>query len=413
MPYSEAGQPDPERRQRLGRQGLAIAGILFVAANLRTAITVAGPLLGDVRAELGLSSVTTSALITIPVLCFALFSPVAPFIAARFGMERTLAGALMTLTVGLVVRSFPAAWGTWGVWAGTAVIGLSIAVLNVILPALLKRDFAERTGSLTGAYSALQSAFAALASGFAVPLANVGGWRFAFGFWAGLVLISLAIFWPQVMRSRPPVKTEPIMLPGGGQVQHRSPWGSALGWQVTLFMGAQSTLFYSLLTWMPSIDEANGFSAATAGTHQSVFQFVGIAGNIVTAWLIQRTGGRGQERIMMFVAPMATTGLLGLLFFPHLSVLWNLVIGFSAGSTIVLALAFFGLRASHHRQAASLSGMAQSVGYLLAAVTPMVLGALHDVTDDWTPVILTLVGLQVLQVTSGFLASRDRKIGRK
>lgn len=401
----------PQRSSRLGRRGLAIAGILLVAANLRTGITVVGPLLGDVRDDLALSNIAASALITIPVLCFALVSPLAPPLMRRFGIERTLAVSLGLLAAALVLRALPV---SWALWFGTVLIGVAIAILNVILPALLKRDFPGQTGKLTGAYSAVQSGFAALASGLAVPVAGLSdsGWRLSFGIWAGLALIALAVFWPQLRGAGRPALTGPVTLPGGGVLRSRSPWGSAIGWQVTIFMGVQSTMFYTLLTWWPSIDEANGFTTAEAGLHQSILQVCGIGGNLLVAALLQRYV-RDQRKIMLILGPLPVIGLAGLLLFPQLSLLWNIVFGFAAGGTIVLALSLFGLRTRHHRQTAAISGMAQSIGYLLAAAGPMAMGALHDATGSWTPVLLSLLGLLFVQIAAGTLASRDRTVGER
>lgn len=408
---SDVNTPDdhlgPERRMRLGRRGLALAGILLIAANLRTGITVVGPLLGNVRDDLGLDSVQASMLITIPVLCFAFFSPIVPAIANRWGMERTLFGALATLAAALIIRPLPI---ENAIWVGTVLVGLAIGALNVVLPALLKRDFSAQAGKLTGLYSAVQSGCAGLASGLAVPIAQSSdwGWRLSFGVWAGLSLIALAVFWPQVAARGEHVRTGPIEV--AARPKTRSPWGTALGWQLTIFMGSQSALFYTLLTWWPSIDEANGFTAAEAGMHQSMFQIIGIGGNLIVAALITRWA-RDQRPVMFLLAPLPTIGLLGQLFFPELSLVWNLVIGVSAGGTIVLALALFGLRATNHRQAASISGMAQSFGYLLAAACPIIVGALHDATGNWDSVLYFLLGMQLLQITTGVLASRDRVLG--
>ncbi|MEB4615126.1 CynX/NimT family MFS transporter [Leucobacter sp. M11] len=408
---SDANTPDDhlgnERRMRLGRHGLALAGILLIAANLRTGITVVGPLLGNVRDDLGLDSVQASMLITIPVLCFAFFSPIVPSIASRFGMERTLFGALALLAAALIVRPLPI---ENAIWAGTVMLGLAIGALNVVLPGLLKRDFGTQAGKLTGIYSAVQSGCAGLASGLAVPISQATdwGWRLSFGVWAGLALIAMGVFWPQLAARGKHERTGPIEL--AARPKMRSPWGSALGWQLTLFMGSQSALFYTLLTWWPSIDEANGFSAAEAGMHQSMFQIIGIGGNLIVGALIARWA-RDQRPILLMLAPLPLIGLIGQLNFPELSLVWNLVIGVSAGGTIVLALALFGLRATNHYQAASISGMAQSFGYLLAAACPIIVGALHDTTGNWDTVLYFLLGLQVVQITSGVLASRDRLLG--
>ncbi|WGW12789.1 MFS transporter [Saxibacter everestensis] len=390
----------------LARPGLLIVGILLVAANLRAGLTVVGPLLGEVRADLGLTSVAGSALISLPVLCFAVFSPFAPPLAKRLGMERTLGLSLAVLAVGIVLRSVP-----WlpALWIGTVLLGIAIATANVILPALLKRDFPGNASRLTGVYSAMQSAMAAAASGLAVPLAGLtpSGWRLAFGLWAGAALIALAVFSPQLRRRTVPAIHDHAPLSQPARFQ--SPWRHALGWQVSIFMGTQSTLFYVVLTWWPSIEESNGVLPAVAGFHQGLFQLCGIAGSLITAALLHRWH-RDQRGTLLLFAPLPAAAILGQLFLPELAILWNALLGLSAGATLVLALALFSLRTGHHAQAAALSGMAQSVGYLLAAAGPILLGALHDATGSWTWPLITLLALQVVQFISGYLSARNRTL---
>jgi len=391
------------------RPGLVLAGILLVAANLRASITVVGPLLGEVRADLGLSSVVASALISLPVVCFAVFSPVAPLLARRLGVERTLGLALAALTIGIVARSLP--WSGL-LWVGTVLLGLAIATMNVLLPAVLKRDFPRDSGRLTGLYSAVQSGAAAAASGLAVPIAGMatGGWRTAFGIWAGLALVGLGVFAPQLRR-----RAAGLAASGGSagarrgddRARARLPWRHPLAWQVTLFMGLQSTLFYSVLTWWPSIEESHGTSTATAGFHQALMQVLGIVGSLGVAALLH--GRRDDQRgLATLLVPLPAVAVVGELVVPGLAVLWNVLLGLGTGGLIVLALALFGLRTRHHAQAAALSGMAQSVGYLLAAAGPILIGMLHDATSSWTAPLVVLLVLQAVQLVVARAAARPR-----
>jgi CP family cyanate transporter-like MFS transporter len=390
------------------RPGLLIAGILLVATNMRAGITVVGPLLGDVRSELHISAAAASALISLPVLCFAVFSPIAPPIANRLGMERTLGLALVLLTVGILARSLPF---TPALWGGTVVLGVAIAAINVVLPALLKRDFPARAGQLTGAYAAVQSAAAAAASGLAVPIAGSteSGWRIAFGVWAGLSLIGLAVFFPQLRRRTVPTSGVATVLDPHPS-EYRSPWRSWLAWQVTIFMGTQSTLYFVVLTWWPTVEHSQGFSVATAGLHQGLLQISGIVGSVVCGMLLHRWHS-DQRVLALCVAPLPIVAILGQFAWPQGAILWNVIIGLSTGSTLVLALTLFGLRTSHHGQAAALSGMAQSLGYVLAAAGPMVFGLLHDATGGWRASLVMVVALSAVQVTVAYLAGRPRVIG--
>src|SRR5699024_6943347 len=182
---------------RNARQGFLLAGSLLIAANLRVSITSVGPLLSKISDDVNLSSTMTAQLTAIPLVGFALFSPVAPFFSRRYGLERSIVGALTILCVAILLRSLPL---SGALWIGTILLGIAIAFLNVLLPPLLKRDFPERIGQVTGLYSAAQGAVAALGSGVAVPLASTSahGWRIALGIWAGLAMIALAAFLPRL-----------------------------------------------------------------------------------------------------------------------------------------------------------------------------------------------------------------------
>jgi MFS transporter, CP family, cyanate transporter len=391
------------------RRGLLIVGILLVATNLRAAITVVGPLLGDVRGDLHISAAAASALISLPVLCFAVFSPIAAPIANRLGMERTLGLALALLTVGILARSAPF---TPALWTGTVVLGIAIAAMNVVLPALLKRDFPSHSGHLTGAYSAVQAGAAAAASGLAVPIAGSteAGWRLAFGVWAGLSLIGLAAFVPQLSQ-RAMAKRGVVAALQRHPREYRSPWRSWLGWQVTLFMGTQATIFYIVLAWWPTVEHSQGFSVATAGLHQGLFQVSGILGSVVCGTLLNRWPA-DQRALALCLAPLALVAMLGQFAWPPGAVLWNIVLGVAAGATLVLALTLFGLRTGDHGQAAALSGMAQSLGYLLAASGPLAFGLLHDATGGWRAPLVMVVALTAVQVVVAYLAGRPKIIGR-
>ncbi|GMA26562.1 cyanate transporter [Luteimicrobium album] len=400
---------------RAPRALLALVGVLLVAANLRASITSVGPVLDDVRSDLHLSSAAGSALISLPLVAFALVSPVTPALARRLGLERALACALGVLAVGVVLRSVP---GPGLLWVGTVLLGVAIAVLNVALPAVVKRDHPTRIGTLTGAYSAVQSTFAALAAGLAVPVADAAtsGWRLALGIWAGLALVALAFVLPQ--RHRPTVVSSaqdavalddaPAVSPAPPDPGRRSPWGTALGWQVTLFMGLQSVTFYVLITWLPSVEHDHGVSASAAGVHLLLLNGFGIAGSLACSALLHRLR---DQRILGLGGPLLfASAVAGLLAAPGAAALWACLAGVAGGMCIVLALSLFGLRTTDHHQAASLSGMAQSVGYVLAAAGPIVFGALHDATGSWHAPLVTLLGVSAGQAVFGTLAGRARTL---
>lgn len=414
-------RPDTRASDRAPRTWLLLVGVLLIGANLRAGITSVGPVLDDLRADVGLSSSAASALISVPLVAFAVLSPFAPAVARRFGVERVLGGSLALLAVAIVVRSAP--WGPAALWVGTAALGVAVAFLNVVLPVLVKRDHPDRVGRLTGLYSSVQSAAAAFAAGLAVPLAGVSqaGWRLSLGIWAGLALVALAVFLPRMREGATPTGAAPATAspatdtpatataaPPAAARPSRPIWRSALAWQVTVFMGVQSTVYYTLITFLPSVEQAAGASAATAGWHQFELQAVCIAGSLGAAALMHRWPD--QRRIAATCVGLSALGVAGVLVAPGLSALWVAAIGLGVGVGIVLALSLFGLRTADHHRAGTLSGMAQCAGYLLAAAGPVLVGALHDATGSWIGPLVVVLGLLAVELVAGLLAGRDRTV---
>jgi CP family cyanate transporter-like MFS transporter len=389
----------PSVRGRNTTTMVLIVGIMLIAANLRPALTGVGPLVDDIRADLGLSGAAAGLLSALPLLMFALFAPVSSAAALRFGTERTLFGALLGLTAGIVVRSVPV---VAAIWVGTAVVGASIAFFNVLLPSVVKRDFPRQLGLMIGIYSAVQSVIAALASGIAVPIAgdSSSGWRLSMGIWSGLALIAAAVWSPQLRR--------PSTLAPVGTAKVGTPWRSLLAWQITGFMGLQSLAFYVVIAWLPSIEKSAGTSATAAGWLLFVFQLVSVVASLMMSVLIQRVG---DQRLLGFAsAAVSFVGVLGLLLASSWTPLWIVLMGLGTGGSIVLALSLFGLRTGDHTQAAALSGMAQLVGYLVAAAGPVAIGALHDATNSWTVPLEVVAAVVFVQGTFAVLAGRDRVV---
>ncbi|PNE24095.1 MFS transporter [Tannerella sp. oral taxon 808] len=405
MPHSALPQTSVAiKRRRLRHPLLLISGIMLVAANLRAALTSVGPLLEQIQQQLSLSATAAGLLNSLPLLLFAVLSPVTPGLAKRMGIERTLGMALLLLVIGIVLRSLPQ---HGMLWLGSVLIGAAIAFANVVLPTLVKRDFPQRAAAMIAGYAAVMSLVAATASGLAVPLAAMNdlGWRFSLLCWSLPALLALIIWLPQLRR---PATAVSSTTPGVQPIPSRSPWGSALGWQVALFMGLQSITFYTIIGWFSAFAASHGTSPQQAGFELFIYQLVAIAANFVMVFILPRA--RDQRTIALCSSLLIFTGVAGLLLRPENSLVWLIFAGLGAGSSLVLALSFFGLRSSHHHQATQLSGMAQSVGYLLAALGPTLFGLLHDLTQGWQLPLAILLGLTLLQVLFGMLAGRNRVI---
>lgn len=389
-------------QDRTVRFGFAFIGVLLIAVNLRVSFVSVGPVLSNISSDLGLSSAAAGFLTGLPLIAFAVFSPLAPGFATRLGLDRALWMSLLFLASGIMLRSLPV---PGFIWVGTALIGLAIAFLNVLVPSLVKRDFPTRVSQLTGSYTATQAAFAAMGAAVVVPVAQTSpaGWRLALGIWVGLALIAMAVLLPWLRRHRAGTMSAATL-----EASHRSPWTSALGWQVTIFMGLQSIAFYVLMAWLPTIEQSRGVPATTAGIHLSVFLLISVFASLVAGGILHR--GPDQRLVSFASGAVMVVTFLGLALAPDLILLWVLLGAIGCGSLIVIALSLFSLRTASYPQAASLSGMAQSVGYGLAAAGPVMFGALRDLSGDWTLPLLVTAGIMAALAVTGVLAGRNRVI---
>lgn len=384
-----------------GKQGaLLIAGILMIATTLRVTFTGAAPLLETIRSDYGLSTAQTGLLTTLPLLAFALVSPLAAGIARRFGMERSLFAAMLLICAGIALRSLPSATL---LFAGTAIIGCGIALGNVLLPGLIKRDFSQHVARLTGAYSLTMGAAAALGSALVVPLALHGfGWRGALLMLMLFPLLAFLIWLPQWRTTRS------ANLSSSRALHERGIWRSPLAWQVTLFLGLNSLIYYVIIGWLPTILISHGYSEAQAGSRHGLLQLATAAPGLAIPLILHRFND--QRWIAALVSLLCALGAAGLWFVPGQAVIWTLLFGFGSGATMILGLTFIGLRASSAHQAAALSGMAQSVGYLLAACGPPVMGKLHDASGSWYLPLSGVTVLAIIMAIFGLYAGRDREI---
>ncbi|MFC0334362.1 CynX/NimT family MFS transporter [Paenibacillus sepulcri] len=384
---------------------LLILGFIFIAVNMRAPLTSVGPLIGSIRDSLGISSTLAGSITTLPLLAFALLSPFAPALARRYGMERVLLYALIALVLGTALRS--ATNGLGALFGGTILIGLAIAVCNVLLPSLIKREYSHKIGMMTGIYSVSMNLCGAIATGISVPLASHIwlGWRGVLGFWGILALIAILIWLPQLHNRR---ASSPAA--SGAAIMQGNIWRSPLAWKVTLFMGLQSLIFYITLTWLPEILVERGMSSSTAGWMLSLMQFALLPCTFIVPILAGRM--KNQQPLVIVCALLYLIGFGGL-FFRNISLvpLWAIILGIAGGISFSLAMMFFSLRTRHAQEAARLSGMAQSVGYLLAAIGPVLFGMLHDMLGSWTSSLLMLVTASVLIAVFGMGASRNQYIG--
>lgn len=405
-------------RARLAGGALLVTGIVVLALNLRAMVTGLPPVFPEVQAVLHISSASLAVLAALPALCFGVFSGSAAPLSRRYGEERVLCAALVLVVAGLIARGLaPAVL----LFPGTIIAGAGIALMNVLLPSLVKRRMPERAGLLIGLYLLALAVGAVIAAGLAVPVYNaVGGGltatRLTLSLWAGPAVIAIFIWAPQLRYRTPPEGSarqggqaagQPAM-PGtrvGALAMRRYP----LAWQVTLFMGLQSLSYYATLSWFPTMFRDRGTSAAYAGTLLALMN----VGNGVTALLIPVLAQRfaDQRRLAALATAATAAGLVGAGFGPSgLAPGFVVLLGLGQGATLGLGIYYTMARAPDPVIAASLSAFAQAIGYLLASTGPLLIGFLHTATGGWSVPISALLGVAVLQLITGWLAGRAKTV---
>jgi CP family cyanate transporter-like MFS transporter len=390
---------------------LFIVAVVAAGFNLRTAITSLPPLFPDLQTRLHLSSAALSLLAATPVICFGVVSAFAAWLNRLYGEEAILLVALALLTAGLLLRG---AAPEIMLFPGTALAASAIAVLNVLLSSLVKRRWPERAGLLVGIYLTALSVGAILSSLISVPLYRISGGSvpLALGVWAVPAGLAVLLWLPQLryrtagaVPSGPSAGTQVPHVPSGSAAGRIKIYKYALTWQVTAFMGLQSLLYYAALSWLPTIFQDRGTSAVRAGNLLALMGVGNLATSLIVPVLAHRSTGQRALVVPSLIGTAA--GLAGSLWAPlGAAPFWVLVLGVSQGSCLGLAIFFMMARAPNAGAAASLSGFAQSVGYLVASAGPLVVGLLHTATGSWDIPVALLLVLSAAELTVGVLAGR-------
>jgi CP family cyanate transporter-like MFS transporter len=407
-------------RRRTYHTALLVVAVAAAGLNLRTAITNLPPLFPDLASRLHLSSATLSLLAATPVICFGVASAFAAWLNRRFGEEMTLLAALGVLAGGLLLRGL---WPGALLFPGTILAASAIGILNVLLSSLVKRRWPERAGLLVGIYLTALSVGAIAASLLSVPLyhASGGSIPITLGVWAGPAALAMLLWLPQLRyraaglgraaRAKMPaeggVTPAVVTAPGG----HLKVYRYALSWQVMWFMGLQSLLYYAALSWLPTIFQDRGTSAVEAG---NLLALMG-AGNMAAAFFVPGLAHRSPDQRALVIPSMVLMGLglAACLWAPvSLSAVWTFLLGLAQGSCLALAIFFMMARAPDPGVAASLSGFAQSAGYLVASAGPLEVGLLHTATGSWDIPFALLLVLAVAGIAVGALAARPLVLPR-
>ncbi|WP_249729119.1 MFS transporter [Acidovorax sp. CCYZU-2555] len=380
------------------RKILLALSLLLIACNLRPVFGSLSVVLPEIMRDTGLSAAGASLLTTLPILCLGLFSAPTPWLSRRFGAERVLLLALLLIGTGTLLR---AAGSLPFLFASAVLAGAGIAMGNVLLPSLVKRHFARHAALMTGMYILAICIGATIATASTVPLATNlfdGAWPYALAVWALPALLVLALWLPQALR----MHTEPTDAAARAGSLGRDP----LAWQVTAFMGLQSSLAYIVIGWLAPILRERGLESDMAGYVVAITTLSQLVTSLVVPSIAARC--RDQRALAVGLTALAFAALMGLILAPLASVwLWALLLGCGQGGLFALALSLIVMRSGNAQVTAQLSAMAQGWGYMLAAFGPLLTGLLHQWTGSFASSIWLIALLSAAMAWSGWGAGRN------
>ncbi len=378
---------------------VVLIGVLLIAGNLRAPITGIAPLLELIQADLSLSSTQAGLLTAMPLFIFAVVSLLAASMARLVGLSRSLFIASVLIAIGVVIRVLG---GTTALFSGIGVLAIGIALGNVLLPSLVKRHFPMRISFVTSLYVLFMGLVAAFNSSLAVPLAEWTGqsWRWSSLIVVGVMAIAGVLIWgTQLGADRRAAQNAPAAAPSTAPV-----WRLPLAWYITLYMGLNSVAYYMVASWLPVMLVNYGFEPDHAGQIHGLMQLATAVPALLLMPLLSRL--HDQRLVALAGALLQTLTFVGFLVLPSWSLLWSLLFGIGSGSVFLIALSLIGVRSTSTSQAASLSGMAQCMGYLLAAFGPPAMGGLHDLFNGWGWALGLCLLVTLAMAYAGWLAAR-------
>lgn len=381
--------------------GIVLFSIIMIAANLRAPITSVGPVILEITSQLHLTPTLVGLITAIPLICFSLFSTFMPRLSGIFGLEKLLLYALVFIALGLFLRS---EGDVFFLFLGSALIGIGITIGNVLMPAFIKKKFPDRVGLVTGIYLVSMNLTSAFAVGYAISLGKIGGlgWKGSIGIWGVLSVVAFFCWLPMVKKDG----TTPAR-PGTFTVQ--SMWKSRLAWQISIFMGAQSIIFYVFAAWLPAMLQSWGMSAERAGWMLSYTQMGQVPMMLLGPLVADKM--KNQTALIWLTFVLLLGGLLMIFFWKTTYIVIAVVlVGISVGLAFTLAMMFFILRTKSVAESAALSGMSQSVGYFIAACGPPLFGAFYGWTGSWYASLVLLLMAAVAMLFTGLYAAKNRYV---
>ena len=400
-PSAKARTPSLRAQTPRSTFWLVLIAIMLLSANMRSPIVALGSIAPVIQDSLQISEVQIGWLGAIPMLMFALGALISPSIGKRFGLENTLIAMIALLTSGIVLRSV---WDTWtGFLLGTMMLSLAIGFANTLAAPIIKQRTPNHIPLITGLFSLTMTVVAGMVAGVIYPLTTAFGWQLALGGWAILGVFAI-VFWLLLRVKLGSSHRLPNTLDASVD-EDTTIWRSALAWQLAVFMGLQSLMFYTVASFLPSIWADKGLDQVAAGQMASVFQLMGPAAIISMTWLIRR--GVAVQKVAVAAASFNVIGAIGIAYLPNsLAWLWSGSMGLGCAGIFTMSIMLFSLRTYTPHQASKLSGMVQTIAYLIAFLGPVMTGWLHERAGNWDIPLLLIIILMVINVGVAWLASR-------
>ena len=387
---------------------LVLCAMILLATNMRAPIVALGAIAPVVKEALNISEIQIGWLGAVPMLGFALGALISPAIGKRFGLENTLIAMIALLTTGMILRTVIPTWT--GFLMGTLLLTLAIGFANTLAAPVIKQRTPQHIPLITGLFSLTMTVTAGIVSGIVLPLSEQVGWQWALGGWTVLGIFALLIW--LFLRVRLGSSNHQLVISTDKDASVISIWRTAFAWQIAVFMGLQSLLFYTVASFLPSILVSKGLSAVSAGQMGSVFQFMAPISILSLTWLINR--GRPIQALAVFAAVLNVIGVLGISYLStELAWLWSAMMGIGCSAIFTLSMMLFSLRTYTTNQSSELSGMAQAVGYLIAFFGPLGTGWLHEATDSWSLPLFIILILMIANVVIAWLVSRPVMVDGK
>jgi len=387
---------------------LVLCAMILLATNMRAPIVALGSIAPVVKDALDISEFQIGWLGAVPMLSFAVGALISPTIGKRFGLENTLIAMIGLLTVGMIIRTVIPTWS--GFLIGTLLLTLAIGFANTLAAPVIKQRTPQHIPLITGLFSLTMTTAAGIVAGVVLPLSEQVGWQWALGGWTILGVFALFIW--LFLRVRLGSSNHQAVIPAALGSSDISMWRTTFAWQIAIFMGLQSLLFYTVASFLPSIWVSKGLSAVSAGQMGSVFQFMAPVSILSLTWLVNR--GRPIQALAVFAAVLNVVGILGVSYLStDLAWLWSGMMGMGCSAIFTLSMMLFSMRTYTTNQASELSGMAQAVGYVIAFFGPLGTGWLHEMTGSWSMPLFIMLILMIVNVVIAWLVSRPVMVDGK